>query len=491
MHKLSSLPPLKVVSQVGLVNLGFDCPPISCDIDARPSVSLHDWLQRRGRAARAFPGIKGDRSYQTRLIEGIREAMRAGKTPLVVSPCGSGKSYIAAMMAESAKRKGKSIAFITPRRVLVDDISGRLKNFGVDHGVIMADRADNQHRTKVVSIQTLLSRGIKLNVDLIFIDEAHLFLTEERIKFIQEHSHIRRVCLTATPVKTDGTGLNRIADKIVLGPSTQNLIDWGFLVPSKVYAPEMPDISKLRVSGEDLNENEVASVMMAPGIVGNIVKHWLAYGQNRPTIVHACNVAHSKSIVERFNAAGIAAAHIDASSSDRERAEVFERLIVNAPHKKDSVLIDLAGNTSMRFGFPEDDREWTLEDQERAPLSPHAQSLSVRRCPKCWYTFRSSQNACPGCGNRHVPEQRTIRERNEQLVLQRADQRAEAKRSLQEQLEDPQGDESSKLRLQVGIVKRFKAIADKKGYKWGWVQFRYKSLTGHYISNEVKKHAGY
>lgn len=483
--------PLKVVSQVGLVNLGFDCPPIGCDIDARPSVSLHDWLQRRGRAARAFPGVKGDRSYQLRLIDGIRDALRAGRTPLVVSPCGSGKSYIAAMLAESAKRKGKSIAFITPRRVLVTDISDRLTNFGVEHGVIMADRTDNQNRTKVASIHTLLAREIKLNVDLIFVDEAHLFLTEERLRFLQEHSHIRRVCLTATPVKTDGTGLNRIADKIVLGPTPQELIDWGFLVPSKVYAPDVPDISKLRVSGEDLNENEVASVMMAPGIVGNIVKHWRCYGENRPTIVHACNIAHSKSIVERFNAAGIPAAHIDASNSDRERQEVFDRLIINAPHKKDSVLIDLAGNTSLRFGFPEDDREWTLEDQIRSPLSPHTQSLSVRRCPQCWYTFRASQSKCPGCGNQHVPEQRTIRERNEQLVRQRTDAKAEAKKSLQQQLEDPNVDPASKIRLQVGILKRFKGVADRKGYAWGWVNSRYKSLTGHYISNEVKRLAGY
>lgn len=466
---------LNVISQVGIVSLGFDCPEIVVDIDARPSSSLSDWLQRRGRAARAYPAIQGDRSYQTRALSGVRGVLARKQTPLLVSPCGSGKSHIAAMMAQSAAAKGKGLGFVTPRRILVFDLSSRFSAMGVPHGVIMAGRQDNGRRTKIVSVDTAISRDITLDVDCLVVDEAHLFASESRLALLDRHKHIPRVCLTATPHRTNGQGLHRIADELVIGPTPQELIDAGFLVPSRVFAPFVPDVSACDINGEDFNEVQVANVMMKPGITGNIVKEYLFRGQDAPCIVHACNVAHSKSIVERFNAAGVPAAHIDADSSDTEREEAFARLKMGARTKTHSILIDMAGNT-LRFGFPEDDREWTLADTDAAPRAPHIAAMAVRRCEKCWYCFKASTDQCPDCGHAFVPTQRKIIERAAELVeAQRAKKAAAIQRLASTATDD----------WKIDRLAEYLRTAKERGYRPGWAIGRWGSIYGSPVPQET------
>lgn len=47
---------IKVVSNVGILTTGFDCPPVSCIILARPTMSYNLHIQIIGRGTRPFPG---------------------------------------------------------------------------------------------------------------------------------------------------------------------------------------------------------------------------------------------------------------------------------------------------------------------------------------------------------------------------------------------------------------------------------------------------
>lgn len=47
---------LKILTSCSLVDEGFDCPGIECDLDLAPTLSLGRHLQRRGRALRISPG---------------------------------------------------------------------------------------------------------------------------------------------------------------------------------------------------------------------------------------------------------------------------------------------------------------------------------------------------------------------------------------------------------------------------------------------------
>lgn len=49
---------IKVLSNVGILTTGFDCPPVSCIILARPTMSYNLHIQIIGRGTRPFPGKK-------------------------------------------------------------------------------------------------------------------------------------------------------------------------------------------------------------------------------------------------------------------------------------------------------------------------------------------------------------------------------------------------------------------------------------------------
>jgi DNA repair protein RadD len=470
---------IQCVVNVSTVFLGFDEPRLHVDCDMRPTTSLHEWMQRRGRVQRAYPTPLGDRSYQERMIAEFARELAQKRNPLGVAPCGAGKSWIACQIAQRAHDKGKAIGFVTVRRALTHDITDRLTRLGVPHGVIMPGYTDNHHRTKVASIHTMASRGTVLDVDCLFLDEAPIFLGNEFKQVVDRHSHTPRVLLSASPVRADGQGLGRIADSIVMGPTIQELIQFGILVPTRIFTRDVPDTSSLDVnSSGEYNEPQLEKLMSRPAIVGNLVKEWLYRANNLPTIVHAVNLVHAAKIVKKFQEAGVNAVMISAETPDDERRRVFDDMCQDAPPKKEALLLDLAGNVPERFGAPESDREWSLEDSD--PKKPHKAVLAIRRCDKCWFTYSGHVPKCPECGNPHVATVREIREKAEALVEYRKQQKDRAIERWREQSGDDKKAEK---------FSEYLKIAKDKGYKRGWPWARYIGIFKEPPSADVIKKA--
>jgi hypothetical protein len=458
--------PLHVLCQVNTISLGADIPWAMADIDAHPSASVSSWLQRRGRVARAWPPVEGDRSYQTKMLDDLRAAIRAGRKPVGVSPCGSGKGHLTKLLAHSAYLKGKSVAVVTVRRLLVFDLSRRFEEMGIPHSIQMAGVKDTGHKTRICSLDTLVARDALLDVDCIVWDEAHLLLSEARLEVIDRHKHIPQIFFTATPCRGDGIGLGRVADVIVMGPTTNELISKGFLVPSKVWCPDEPDMSGVQITGDDFNQEQVATVMLKRGIVGNIVQQWLHKAQHLPTVCHAVNRAHAEAIAAKFRAAGVESLAIDANTPDAEREEAFQRLKLIARPKTEAILLDHAGNTA-RFGLSSDDRDWTLADAEAASSKPRDNALTLRRCEDCFAVFRSYVPTCPECGKEYVATGREIKERNEALVEYQKQKKAEAiKRYVARAGDD----------VKIKKMAEWLKMADERGYKKGFAWGRYMGL---------------
>jgi DNA repair protein RadD len=283
--------------------------------------------------------------------------------------------------------------------------------------------------------------------------------------------------------------------------TTQELIDLGFLLPPRYFAPIAPDLAGLRTRAGDFENSELESRMN--NMAGDIIGHWQRLSEQRPTVCFAVNVHHSLSIVDKFRRAGIAAEHIEADTPDTERAAAIDRLVKGEtkvlsnvgilctgvdipplscilmarptksyslyiqqagrgtrPHKesgkKDFIILDYAGNV-LRHGLITDEPEVFLEGMPKSKNGPR-----VIQCPQC-YAFIIG-GSCPECGFKP--------ERKESVV------------------EDGDGVLSELKGLprdaEIAIfVKRLKETAKRKNYKKGWAY--YKCLEK-YGEHETQKH---
>ena len=183
-------------------------------------------------------------SHQKNALNKIAEKRRNGVRRLVVQgPTGSGKTItFLELIKKEIKNGGRAVVY-TNRKVLREQISGVLNEFGVDHGV----RAAGEHPSRgmpvqVSSLMTERSRVFGENAKwdlhdatLVIIDEAHSQKAGVARKVIAKHRKSDAFILgfSATP-----GGLSDIYEDIISMANLSELRAAGVLVPCMVYAPE-------------------------------------------------------------------------------------------------------------------------------------------------------------------------------------------------------------------------------------------------------------
>jgi superfamily II DNA or RNA helicase len=381
------------------------------------------------------------RDYQVAGINEIRKLFTQGFTKVLLwLATGAGKTFVFCLMIKSAVEKGRKCIVVVRGRKLVDQASSRLFREGVPHGVMMAGHWNNRPHAKVqvCSIDTLISRGLKPEADLIIIDEAHMSSSKGYKEFLSQYGHETFVvAVTATPWVEKG--LAHVAQEIVHPITMEQLVDENYLVPFRYYAPDTPDLSEVKVSSstKDYVNSELADAMVKGQLTGSVVSHYKQLANGRKAILFAVNIRHSKIMAERFNGAGVPARHVDSDSTDEEREEAYKQLAsgeimvlcnvgvactgVDIPpasaiimarptkslnlfiqqagrgtrlcpeeDKEDCILLDHAGNID-EHGFPTDEPEVNLNGWKK---EGHKKLSKI--CKNCFAVYRSSR--CPECG---------------------------------------------------------------------------------------------
>jgi hypothetical protein len=121
---------------------------------------------------------------------------------------------------------------------------------------------------------------------------------------------------------------------------------------------------------------------------------------------------------------------------------------------KKAIIIDHVGN-AFRFGLPDMDREWSLDQVKKTKKREKSDSeVKVRQCPECFYTHEPS-DICPRCEYVYPKKERTIEEIKDAAL-----------EKVTEIVLDYSTSDDCKT------MGELMAFAKKRGYKpgWGYIQ---------------------
>lgn len=349
-------------------------------------------------------------------------------------------SYI----ARHASAKGSRVWIIAHRKELIVQASKTLRQFGVPNGIIKAGVTPMPHfPVQVVSVQSVVGRIGKIAPpDLIVIDEGHHATSNTYRRVLEAYPEAKVIAVTATPCRLDGKGLQDVFDDLILGPSTAELIEAGFLSPVRYFAPPgKADLSGVRVKRGDYVTSDLEDAMNRQVITGDAVEHYRTICDGQPMLSFCVSVKHAEDVAGAYRQAGYRAASVDGSLSDAEREDRIEglgsgkyqvltscdligegldvpicvaaqllrptaslvlhlqqigRVLRVAEGKSHAIVLDHVGNLR-KHHFAETEREWSLSGRKATKHKQKDEGVDVRSCLQC-FAAHDPAPSCPYCG---------------------------------------------------------------------------------------------
>jgi len=398
------------------------------------------------------------RSYQRKLVEDILDYWAAGvESVLAQSPTGSGKRIIFCYLANDFVSRGERVLVIAHKIELINQAVQDLERFtGTKVGVIKHGvKPDPECLVQIASIQSLVNREFP-KASLLIIDESHHAPAASYSKVLK---HYRKagafvLGLTATPMRIDGRGLRFLHggvpgfDALIQGPPVKELIEQGYLCGFKILASQTqldPEAAGIRTRLGDYVQAELERYTETVLLSGEIVDTWLKHAKGKRTVLYPVSVELSQRYCEEFQSRGVPAAHVDASTPEKERAQILERfrqgeilvlcqhsIVIEgldlpkiecvqfarptkslttwfqaigralrpAPDKTFALVIDHT-STHQNLPWPDEVIEWSLD-----PISLPEGTKHTLKCPQleCSHVFRPTPDevqklwtTCPSC----------------------------------------------------------------------------------------------
>jgi len=447
------------------------------------------------------------RPHQIRLIEQLEQEIADRRHVVAQMATGGGKTIVAADIARRKLESSRRVLFIVPALELIDQTVLKFIAEGIpigDIGVIQADHElTNWSRpVQIASVQTLIRRNLPF-ADLVIIDECHRVFEKITERLAGAWKHIPVIGLSATPWTR---GLGKHFEKLIIGATTQELIDAGYLSKFRVFAPASPDLTDVRTLAGDYHEGDLGEAMNKNALVADVIDTWLARGKGRPTIVFAVDRVHAKHLQQKFIDTGAVAEYIDCYTEKDERKSIADRfrkgevevvcnvgvlttgidwtniscIVLARPTKSEMLFVQMVGrglrtaadkddclildhsDNHIRLGFVTDIHHGELDDgRERQKAEPKAKEVLPKKCPQCAFLKPAKILICPACGFKPEPRCEIVNKDGELVEFA---SRNTIKASTQNE--------------RIQFFAELRHIADARGYRSGWAAHQYQTKFG-------------
>lgn len=354
---------------------------------------------------------------------------------LLVSPTGTGKTVMMMELARHFSQTSPGVVLVH-RIELRDQTANRFAAGGLSCGIF----PDVSKPITIAMVQTV-RRRLKTLEDKwawAFMDEAH----RDEFSIAHQSQNMRLFGFSATPRRSNGAAMSQWFDVMVEATNYSDAISGNFIVPARVWAPDIPNMSGIKTRGGDYDQVELAKrIADNVSLVGSVAKFWVENSRKEKTIVFAVDVSHAKMLAAEFKDRGVEALVVTGETPESERAAIMSRfrvgslrvlvnvavyvegldvgdasIIVLARPTKSLVLylqmvgracrtatgkshyrvFDHSGNRFMH-GHPSVDRAWSISEARDTKAKSAPAPDAVRYCKRCFYVFGTSQTACPQC----------------------------------------------------------------------------------------------
>ena len=306
-----------------------------------------------------------------------------------------------------------------------------------------------------------------------------------------------------------GNGFKEVYDDLIIGPKISWLIKNHYLAPYTYYSVNLIDQKQLKRSSTGDYTRQSMEKAGKNIIYGDVINAYRKIANNSKAIIYSYSVQSCKQVAEEFNKNHISAQEVDGKTDKDTRKKAMQdfrtgkiKVLVNAElygegvdvpdcqtvimlrptqslslfiqqsmrcmrYKpgKNAIIIDQVANYT-RFGLPDFDRDWTLEDRAKHPQREGgSDGPAIKTCPECFGVILASCHECPLCGHSFEAEFRKLaqdrRAELEKINLNAKELRERKKKEQELLLRDPSTFTSLKEFAIYG-----KATGKKPGWAW-------------------------
>ena len=405
--------------------------------------------------------MKSPRPYQRAAIDSLyRYWETESGNPLIVAPCGAGKSLIIAFfIREAMEYPGTRILILTHRRELLQQNEAELKDIWpqAPTGFYSAGIGRKDRRAPILfaGIQSIAKKIHTFDpFDLVLIDEAHLVPRKQQTQYghaintlKQMNPHTRFVGLTATHYRLDSgllhEGDDALFDAVTYEIPVMDLIEQGHLceVVGKRGA-QVADLTGVKMRGGEFIASQAEAAFDLPELTRAACDEIVRYGATRRAwLIFASGVDHAEHIRDALRGLGVDAEAVSGKTPKDERDALVERFkagrlkcLVNCdvltigfnapicdmgvllratastalyvqivgrmmrtfPNKDDALLLDYGGNV---------ERHGPIDDVRPRRPGKGGGEAPIKACPSCHELVAASTATCPACGYEWPPRE--------------------------------------------------------------------------------------